>query len=117
MLKDPFDIARAVIVVVFSLLILFALLSKLGVPIGLNQLAQVAGCTDSDYGRNHFTYGTVMSGGIAYNDSCYTSTYLYENYCSSGYRKYEYVQCPKGCSSGACIGSCFVGVTLTESKN
>jgi len=117
MLKDPFDVARAVIVVVFLAFAVFNLLSKLGVPMGF-QLAQVSGdCTDSDYGRNHFTYGTVTSGGIAYNDSCYTSAYLYENYCSSGYRKYEYVQCPKGCSSGACIGSCFVGVTLTESKN
>ena len=118
MLKDPLDVARAVIVLVFSLFVLFALLSKLGVPIGLNQLAQVSGaCTDSDYGRNHFTYGTVTSGGIAYNDSCYTAPYLYENYCKDGYRQYEYVQCPKGCSSGACIGSCYVGVTLTESKN
>ncbi|KKU69928.1 MAG: hypothetical protein UX94_C0013G0001, partial [Parcubacteria group bacterium GW2011_GWA2_47_21] len=41
MLKDPLDVARAVIVLVFSLFVLFALLSKLGVPIGLNQLAQV----------------------------------------------------------------------------
>ena len=117
MLKDPFDVARAVIVVVFLTFAVFNLLSKLGVPIGF-QLAQVTGgCTDSDYGRNHFTYGTVTSGGYTYNDSCYTSTTLYENYCKDGYRQTEYVQCPKGCSSGACIGSCFVGVTLTESKN
>ena len=42
MLKTPFDIARAAIVLVFSLFVLFALLSKLGVPIGLNQLARVS---------------------------------------------------------------------------
>lgn len=121
MLKTPFDIARAIIILVFSLFVLFALLSKLGVPIGLNQLAQVSGgCTDSDYGRNHFTYGSVTYSGITSNDSCYTSTTLYENYCASypeSGRKFEYVNCPKGCSSGACVGSCFVGVTLTETKN
>ncbi len=117
MLKTPFDVARAVIVVVFLAYVLSIIFSKLGVPVGF-QLAQVSGaCTDSDYGRNHFTYGTVTYSGIASNDSCYTSTTLYENYCESGARKFEYVQCPKGCSSGACVSSCYVGVTLTENKN
>ena len=98
MLKTPFDIIRAIVLVVFLAYVLSIVFSELGVPMGF-QLAQVSsGCTDSDNGRNHFTYGTVKSGGSSYNDSCYTSTYLYENYCSSGYRKYEYVQCPKGCS-------------------
>jgi hypothetical protein len=81
-------------------------------------LAQVSGgCTDSDYGRNHFVYGSVSAGGRAYLDSCYTTTYLYENYCESGYRKYEYVKCPKGCASGACIGSCYLDVVLNETAS
>ena len=81
------------------------------------QLALVSGCTDSDFGRNHFTYGAVTSGGKNYNDSCYSTSTLYENFCSSGYRQTEYVQCPKGCSSGACVGTCYVNVALKETKS
>lgn len=118
MLKDPFDFARAAILSVFLMLAVSALLQDSGVPIGLNQLALVSdACYDSDFGRNHFTRGTVTYSGIASSDSCYTATTLYENYCQSGARKVEYVNCPKGCSSGACVGSCFVGVTLTETKS
>ena len=117
MLKDPFDFARAAVLSLFLMLAVSAMLQNAGIPVGF-QLAQVSsGCSDSDYGRNHFTYGSVSSGGRTYNDSCYTSTWLYENYCGGGYRRYEYVACPKGCSSGACIGSCSVDVALTETKS
>lgn len=126
MLKDPFDIARAIIILVFSLFVLLALLSKLGVPIGLNQLAQVSGaCVDSDGGISPYTQGTVSYGGQSYTDSCYTGTTVYEYSCAiypaTGVT-HTFPNCPSGysCANGACVAqapSCYVGVTLKESQN
>ena len=119
MKNDTQYLVGAVILVAFSVVSLVAAFQYYQSQNAVQLMSSSAesGCTDSDYGRNHFTYGSVTSGGSTYNDSCYTPTALYENYCKDGYRKDEYVTCPNGCSAGACAGSCYVGLSLKESKS
>lgn len=60
-------------------------------------------CTDSDKGKNYYTYGYVYTGGqILYNDMCKDSKTLIENYCANRKRAYVYYTCPYGCSDGKC---------------
>jgi len=73
----------------------------------------IAGCTDSDGGKNYFVSGyVVMSNlpGTQHQDSCThdldNDTWtLYETYCdANGQVQTEaYTGCPNGCSNGACL--------------
>jgi len=76
-------------------------------------------CTDSDGGKNYYTYGTVktkteISSGTYY-DLCWSgSDVLHEWYCDGWtVKKVEY-ECPNGCASGACKLSS-INKTCTDS--
>ncbi|GEM_PF-2774779 len=66
--------------------------------------ATVAGCTDSDGGKNYFVRGTVTNQTGSSTDLCYAADKrIAEYYCdSNGYRVYEWYDCVNGCSNGAC---------------
>jgi len=75
---------------------------------GINATATPA-CTDSDGGINYYVKGTVryFDGRTYYNysDYCFSSTGLYERYCSGNYVYGTTYTCPYGCSDGACINA------------
>jgi len=64
-------------------------------------------CTDSDGGINYYVKGTASYSYGAkyynYSDYCFSSTGLYERYCSGNYVYGTTYYCPYGCSNGACI--------------
>lgn len=62
-------------------------------------------CTDSDGGKNYYTFGIVRDRGVAYPDSCLSVTKLKEGFCyRSRYNSIDYT-CPYGCASGKCLPS------------
>lgn len=82
-----------------------AIPSKVNLPSGenLGGYAATAKCTDSDGGKNYYTYGYVVYNRRDYYDACISSTVLSEKYCTNknalGTVNFN---CPYGCSNGAC---------------
>lgn len=75
-------------------------------------------CTDSDKGRNYYTYGYVNIGGqILYDDMCKDSKVLIENYCVSRKRAYVYYSCPYGCAGGKCNSASLLPDTSVCTSN
>lgn len=67
-----------------------------------NQTSQV--CTDSDNGKNALEAGVITKGEVTYNDSCASTTAVFEYYCTDNEIQSERVNCPEGteCSGGRC---------------
>ena len=67
-----------------------------------NQTSQV--CTDSDNGKNALEAGVIAKGNVTYNDSCASTTAVFEYYCTNNEIQSERVDCPEGteCSGGRC---------------
>lgn len=67
-------------------------------------------CTDSDGGKDEFTYGTATLGSEAESDSCTEDGKVLEYYCSFGAIESEAIACPAGhgCQGGECVElNCF----------
>ena len=97
-------------------------------------------CSDSDNGKDYFTKGTIIGGGVSFvqYDYCLllTSTgqtdvtsceasdsncKLHEFYCEEGIRKGVRVSCDYGCSDGICNPvptqtSCSITLTIREGE-
>jgi hypothetical protein len=62
-------------------------------------------CTDSDGGENELVKGMVRRGAETGYDSCEGTATVREFYCMPSDKiSWKLIQCPKGCSDGACIG-------------
>jgi hypothetical protein len=63
-------------------------------------------CTDSDGGIRPLVKGTVVRGNVSQTDSCSSSKYLTEKYCSAGGLSATTIDCLYSfngtCSDGAC---------------
>ena len=58
-------------------------------------------CSETDNGLDKYKYGETISKGITQKDSCNGSSVL-ENYCNQGSIWQAPLDCPYGCSNGAC---------------
>ncbi len=58
-------------------------------------------CKDSD-GLNYYNKGYVFFNGRYYYDECINSNTLKEYFCSNNVKDEKIVNCPYGCSNGAC---------------
>lgn len=78
-------------------------------------LIAYAGCIDPDGGKNIFeqahTFGLrssyadskdkrIITGG---KDSCISDKQIIEHYCENNFIQTAYLDCPNGCSNGACV--------------
>ena len=61
-------------------------------------------CVDSDNGKNALEAGVITKGTARYNDSCASTTAVFEYYCADNEIQSERVSCPEGseCSGGKC---------------
>ncbi|MEM2949302.1 MAG: hypothetical protein QXT05_02810 [Candidatus Bilamarchaeaceae archaeon] len=75
-----------------------------------------AECTDSDFGQDRHTRGTVTKGAATYTDYCSDSDTVREYYCSGDNVYWNYLDCPSGytCSDGRCI---YVGPECRDSDD
>lgn len=69
---------------------------------------KIAGCTDSDNGKDYNVMGTVtLKNGYKESDQCSTNTNtpnkLYEKYCKGDTYLTEGYTCEYGCMAGACV--------------
>ena len=89
------------------LLLLLIILMYLGSSIKSNLL--MSQCSDSDYGKNEFMYGSVrcLKNGelLTFSDKCIDEYHLEEYYCQDGKLEKEIINCKNGCSGGVCIHS------------
>jgi hypothetical protein len=62
-------------------------------------------CTDSDGGKEFYTYGTLTADGKAYNDVCTDLQLVKEYFCQNGSAESEIHQCDSGerCENGKCV--------------
>lgn len=81
-------------------------------------------CVDTDGGINYYIKGTRYLSNVFPNQSqadyCYTSTVLYEYYCSGPVVGATSYTCPDGCSNGACVNatpSCGDGYCNVSTEN
>jgi hypothetical protein len=63
--------------------------------------APVAGCIDSDGGKDTTVRGKVSSGNTSYMDKC-ADPFAIEYYCDNGQVAVQNFRCEKGCDNGAC---------------
>jgi len=65
-------------------------------------------CSETDIGKDYYTYGENTISGMKKNDTC-TGSFLNELYCAEDYTiQSETIVCSNGCENGACkIGSEF----------
>jgi len=121
---------RGIVFVLISLILILSVFSfvSAGMFSSLLRKTQVTGetiesaCSDSDYGKDYFTKGTIIGGGVSFvqYDYCLVLTStgqtdvtscdasnpdcrLHEFYCENGIRKGVRVSCDYGCSNGACL--------------
>lgn len=61
-------------------------------------------CVDSDNGKNALEAGYITKGETRQNDSCASTTAVFEYYCTDNEIQSERVSCPEGteCSGGMC---------------
>jgi len=69
--------------------------------------ATAVACTDTDGGKNYYSYGIVTYNRVKYYDTCISSTQLNERHCSLNSKNKLVLMttaytCPYGCTSGAC---------------
>ena len=80
-------------------------------PNGCSNGACIAGtqtCYDYDGGKDYYKKSSVLiteASGTQhwYNDQCYDSTKVMENYCDGNNDAIDVYACPNGCSDGKCI--------------
>lgn len=61
-------------------------------------------CSDTDGGIFSYSRGIVTASKKKYNDTCYSTNILTENYCTSKGKKTSLrIVCPRGCYNGECI--------------
>jgi hypothetical protein len=59
-------------------------------------------CTDFDGKEGYYNFSYVQTEEKTYQDYCYNTSVLAENYCENNERKILYVACYYGCSQGKC---------------
>ena len=61
-------------------------------------------CTDSDNGKDIFSYGIVTYEGKEYKDNCYSSSHVLEYVCLDGEADVQKTECPSNheCVQGRC---------------
>lgn len=68
-----------------------------------NQTSGGSTCSDSDYGKDIFTQGTITYGALKKKDTCVNSTAVVEYTCAKD-KSISVISCPAGytCTQGAC---------------
>jgi hypothetical protein len=116
-------IAVVAVVGVAAILINMNSFAMLGLSSGdeINQLGEASrsstACTDSDGGKNYYTFGYVTYNRATYYDTCNSSSLLVEMFCYTSNKKLVMGSEAYSCSYGCAMGACLPAPPCTDSDN